>query len=382
MKLLIKLLSFLMIFSFFILKVEAIEDKNSITENIYNEQFNISGANKLKDYIPKESKKSLEEMGIYSGNFDEISNLNLEKIIIGISKMIKKNINEPIESFLPIISVMILFIIVESIYPKNRNQEMSKILGCIVVLSICTFTLNPILKIIFSVSLVIKSASRFMLCYVPIMSTIMVASGQALSGASYHGLIICAGGVISHFSENFLIPILNSLLGFAVVSSLSPNLKLNLLCSAINKTIKKILEFISTIFTSIITLGHIVTTSGDSLTSSAAKSALGGCVPIIGSMISDAYGTVQGCLKLLKSGVGAFGIIVGAVIFIPILIKCGLWVIFLGFSKCLGDILELKKISSLLKAFEDIISILIAILIFSIVILIISSVVVLALGAK
>ena len=93
MKLLIKLLSFLMIFSFFILKVEAIEDKNSITENIYNEQFNISGANKLKDYIPKESKKSLEEMGIYSGNFDEISNLNLEKIIIGISKMIKKNIN-------------------------------------------------------------------------------------------------------------------------------------------------------------------------------------------------------------------------------------------------------------------------------------------------
>ena len=109
---------------------------------------------------------------------------------------------------------------------------------------------------------------------------------------------------------------------------------------------------------------------------------MGQCVPIVGGMVSDAYSTVQGSIRLLKSGVGAFGVFAGAVVFLPAFAQCGLWIIFLNFSKCIGDVLELKNISSLIKSVASVMSTVMAILVFSFVILVVSCVVMLVIGGK
>lgn len=351
-------------------------------EEIYTEQFKLSGAAEIEKAVPKESKEMLEKMGIDAENPAGMLNFDLSKILISIVQTVKEKVSFPFGSFLSITAIMLLFVLVQSIYPAFRNKEMSRVLNLVSSLCISICIINPAVKTISLVSLVIKSACNFIFCYVPVMSTIMIASGQSICAASYHTFIIFAGQIISRLSEDFLMPLLNVLLGLCVVCSISPHLKLGEICKMVMKTLKNVLEFFSVVFTSILTLQNLVANSGDSLKSSLAKCVLGQCVPIVGGMVSDAYSTVQGSIRLLKSGVGAFGVFAGAVVFLPAFAQCGLWIIFLNFSKCIGDILELKNISSLIKSVVSVMSTVMAILVFSFVILVVSCVVMLVIGGK
>lgn len=354
------------------------EDLNQI----YSKQFSLSGAEEIRKNIPKDSKKHLQNMGINCLNLKEICNFDPEKIISEIGKIIKEKVSSPFKAFLPMIAIMLLCVVLQSIYPQEKNKEMTKILNSIGNLSICVSVVSPVSELIRSSALIIKLASNFTLCYVPIMSTIMIASGKAVSAMSYNTLVVFAGQVISRLSENFFIPFVNVTLGISVVSSICPNLKLHSICKNSEKTLKKILEFLSVLFTSILTLNQLVSNSADNLKSNLAKCMFGQCVPIVGGVISDAYDTVQGSLRLLKSGVGVFGISAGLIIFLPILVECLMWIIFLRFSECIAEVLEQKKILFLVKSVSKIVSIIMAILIFCIVILVVSCGITLALGGN
>ena len=361
---------------------QSVAGPSETLEEIYNQQFKISESDKLKEYIPENSANSLKNIGIIDGQWKEISNLNPEKIFKEIIRITKEKISSPLLSILPIVSIMIICSAVKGIRPSINKEHMEQVLNSISALCVCVSVVHPVIKCIASASLVMKTASNFIMCYVPIMATIMLASGQAVSAATYHTLLMFAGQAISYLSQNFVLPIMNILLGISLLSCLSPTLNLNNVCNNIHKTIKSLLEFTASLFTAILTMQNIVSYSADSIGVNALKLTLNGCVPIVGGMLSEAFNTVQGCIKLLKAGTGAFGIIAGGIIFFPILIECILWVIFLEISSGISDVLEIQKISSLLKSVSKVISTMLAILIFSLVILIVSSAIMLVIGGK
>ncbi len=351
-------------------------------EEIYNQQFKISESDKLKECIPKDSVNLLSNIGLTSGKWKEIVNLNPEKIFGEIVKLIKEKFSSPFSSLLTVVSIMIICSAVKGIKPSINKNHMEQILNSISALCVCACIIHPVIRCIASVSCVMKTASNFIMCYVPIMAAIMIASGQTVSAASYHTLLMCAGQSISYLSQHIVLPIMNILLGISLISCLSTTLHLNRLCNITHKIIKSILEFTASIFTTILTMQNLVSYSADSIGSNALKLTLNGCVPIVGGMLSDAFSTVQGCIKLLKAGTGAFGIIAGGIIFLPVLIECSLWIAFLAISTGISETLKLDKISSLLKSVSKVMSTMMAILIFSLVILIVSSVIMLVIGGK
>lgn len=353
-----------------------------LSSEIYDQQFKISGADNLKKQIPKESIKRLDSLGIKEGNWKEISNLNLTKCFNEIIKIVNEKSSIPIKSTFSVIFIILLCAIIQGIRPSINKSNMENILNFIGSLCVCICVVTPVINIINSTSLTIKIASNFILCYAPVMSAIMIASGQTISATSYHTLILTAGKIISNISENFIIPFMSILLGISIIASLSPELKLSSISKSIHKFIKITLKFFSSVFTSILTLQNLVTSSADSMSVNVLKSTIKGCVPVIGSMISNAFNTVNGCIRLLKTGVGAFGIITGGIIFLPLLIECILWIIFLNFSECIGNTLEIKSISLLLKSISNVVSTLLAVLIFSMLILIISSGIILIIGGN
>ena len=70
-------------------------------------------------------------------------------------------------------------------------------------------------------------------------------------------------------------------------------------------------------------------------------------VPVVGGALSDALGSVQSCVKLLKTSVGAYGIIIAVMTFLPLLIESISWLLvtkisqvvagFLGVEMCIRD---------------------------------------------
>jgi len=101
---------------------------------------------------------------------------------------------------------------------------------------------------------------------------------------------------------------------------------------------------------------------------------------VVGNALGEALHTINGCVKMLKSGVSAFGLLAGIFIFLPILIECVMWLITLYICAGIGDIFELKEITSLLRASSNVIETLLGIVFCCMTILTVSTVIMLIIG--
>ena len=89
---------------------------------------------------------------------------------------------------------------------------------------------------------------------------------------------------------------------------------------------------------------------------------------------------MQSYLGLLKTTVGAFGIIAGAGIFLPIIIRIILWQIGIQLCSAVGELLGLSEISGLLKSVGSVMGLLLAVLLCTALMIIISTGIMLTIG--
>ena len=164
------------------------------------------------------------------------------------------------------------------------------------------------------------------------------------------------------------------------MSALSPNLNLNGLCKTFHTVMKWVLGFSMSIFTGLLTMQSLLGNAVDVSTNKTVKFVVSSFVPVVGNALGEAFGTVQGSIKLLKSGVGAFGLLAIAFLFFPVLAQCLLWQVMLVVSASIADVFDLKEIAGLLRAISKVLSLLLAILLCSSAILIISTLVMMAIG--
>lgn len=347
---------------------------------IYKEQLNISGADKLPDKLPKDASNSLKNIGINSLDFKQFTDINLSKVFDEIIREIKNKSSAPIKAITPVLAIILLSALVESVGSALLSPNMSEIMTAISSLCICICIVNPILKCISSTALTIKGASEFIMYFIPVMAGIMIILGQTFSASSYQVMMTVASGTISYLCANLLIPLTSTMLGVSIISSISQRLNLDNICNVMHKFIKWSLAISVSIFTSILALQSLVSTPADNIGGKAAKLALSGFVPIVGSALGDAFSTVKSCIKLLKSGVGAFGIIAGGIIFLPAITECCIWISVLSVCCLISDVLTPGRISVLLKSVGKVMQIMLAVIFSCMTVLIISTVIIILIG--
>lgn len=358
------------------------EHKEENFEDIYSSQLEDSGANKLTESLPKDTLNSLNWIGIQDVDWKQLMNITPDKIFSQIISTAKESSPKPIKAALSVIAIILLAALMDSFKLSIAQRPLNGATGIIATLCVCTMALEPIIAFIERAGGVIKGASNFMLCYIPVMSGIMIASGQTVSAASYNILMMTSGEIISQIASGLLTPLLSIFLAVSVVSSISPNLNLDGICSLFSSFIKWALGLTMTVFVSLLTIQSLVGNAADSTSMKAAKFVISSFVPIVGSALGDAFGTVQSCIKLLKSGVGAFGIIAASFIFLPILIECLIWMFAMNLCSSISDIFQLGKISSLLKNAGKVVSTMLSIILSCMMILTVSTVIVLIVGGN
>lgn len=349
-------------------------------KDIYEEQLELSGANELKDALPGETKKSLDRLNLDIANWESISSLTPETIFSEVISLTKEQIPGPFRALAAVLAVMLLCAILNTMQLSFSGGQISSAIGLVSTLCVCISVILPVVGCICAAAKIITNAANFMLCYVPVMAGIMVASGQAASAVSYHMMMVSVGEAIAQVAGKFFVPILNIFLALSIVSTLSRTLNISGLCETFHTVVKWLLGLFMSIFVSLLTLQGIIGTAVDNAGIRTVKFAINSFVPIVGGALSDAFSTVQGCVKLLKSGVGAFGIIALGITFLPVVLQCLVWLFTIHSCAAVGDIFELKQVSSLLRACQKVVSTMLAIVLCCITILTVSTVLVLMMG--
>lgn len=369
--------------SFFTIPVNAesmSSNKESIIDEYYQEQLEASGAKDLWNKLPKETKESLTDLGLDDFDWHKLTELNLESVFSELAQIAVVKSSKPIQVLVQIIGIIILCALMEGMKLSFSDGPLSGIIGVVSVLCICLVIINPVVSCISNTAQIIKTAAIFMLSYIPIIVGLMLASGQTFSAASYNMMMVGVSEIIAQLSSGLLIPLLNVFLSISIISSISTKLNFKGICNTALTVFKWVLGCIMTVFISVLGLQTIVGSSADSAGLKTAKFVINSFVPVVGSALGEAFGAIQGSVKLLRSGVGAFGLIAISFIFIPPLIEGILWLISLNISAGVGDIFNLNVISSLLRSTSKVMGLIIAIMLCCMTVLIISTVIVLKTG--
>ena len=371
---------FLFILNIPISKVVLAADNVMYDEKIYKEQYNNSGADKLFNELPDEVKKSFDSIGVNKPDFNQIMDINPESILKNILDTTKKKLPGAFKSVSMILAVILLNAIFSAFKISLGEKSIAAVLALISTVCICMTIIYPIVCLVERSASIIKISSRFLFSYMPIMIGIMLVSGQVFSSMAFSSIMLALGNVITQLSTNFLMPILNIFFAMSIVCSISTRFKLSGVCELFAKIIKWFLGFIMAVFSGLLTTKSLIGAAVDSANSKAMKFVLSSFVPIVGSALGDAFLTVQGCIKILKSGVGAFFIIATGFIFLPIIIECIIWLLATNICMAASDVFELANVSILLKNIGKVISIIIAVILCIMTVLIISTVVILSIG--
>jgi len=355
----------------------------SVSEDeLYRQQYEDSGAADLPDELPEETREWMDSLGISSPDWQSILNLTPETIFEQIGSSALQQSAAPVRALLSVLAVILLCALMNGMKLSFGDRPLSGVIGMVGTLCICTVVIQPIVTCIENVAFVIKGAAGFLLASIPILTGIMIAGGQTISAGSYNLLMLGAGNVISVIASTVLVPLLNIFLAFSVVSAVSPAMNLGGLCDLFSKTVKWVLTFCMTIFSGLLTMQTVVSSAADGAGAKTVRFMVSAFVPVVGSALSDAIGSVQSSVKLLKSGVGAFGLLATGAIFLPAALECLIWLLTLTACAAAGDIFELKEITTLLRSSMKVIQILLSIILCCFVILMISTVLMMAMGGR
>jgi stage III sporulation protein AE len=369
------LIMFLFVFSFSAQVCAETKEKD-----FYEKQFEQSGAKDLPEYLPDDTKNSLEDLGIQGADWEDIITITPKSMFEKILSIAGGKINEPLRAAVSVIAVMLLCALLNGMKISFGDRQMSSVIGMVATLCICVIIINPIVSCIANAASIIKAAAGFLLACVPVLIGIMLAAGQPVASGSYNLLMMAAGNVISIIASNILVPLMNIFLAISIVSAISPNINLNGLCRSFNKVAKWIMGFCMTVFTGLITMHSIVAAAMDTTGTRAARFVVSSFVPVVGNALGEAIHTINGCVKMLKSGVSAFGLLAGLFIFLPIIIESIMWLLTIHICAGIGDVFDLKEVTSLLRASIDVIETLLSIILCCMTILTVSTVVMLIIG--
>jgi stage III sporulation protein AE len=331
-------------------------------EQMYYEQLKASGAEQLWESLPPETLDLLDRIGIDSFDPGAYTGIRPENVADNLLLLLNKSSAGPIRAAAVLLGIVLLYALIESMRQAVKEETVSKVYGVICAFAACAALIIPVAGCIKNVARAAESSTVLMLSFVPVFAGIMLVSGQAVTAASYQSAMLFAVELISIAATELIVPLMTVSLALSATGSVTPDLKLGAAGGLINKSCGWLLGIAATVFTGLMAVQGLISAAADDLTTRTVKFSLGAFVPVVGSALGEALNTVRGCLSLLKSTLGGFGVIAIALIALPPIIECVIWLITLGFLNMVAEMFSLSSVSALFKAVQGVLKTLVAVL--------------------
>lgn len=143
----------------------------------------------------------------------------------------------------------------------------------------------------------------------PTLSAAVAASGGMVSAGAKQVATVFFTNLLLSVIRKVLLPLLYGCIVAAAADAMIPGHSLKKIGVGIRKGVTWALTGVMLLFTGFLTLTGAASSAADALTMQMTRSAISAAVPVVGSIISDATGTVLAGAGMLKSAVGVFGML-------------------------------------------------------------------------
>lgn len=334
--------------------------------------FREGGPGELLDKVPEGARDLLD--GDASGTVsDMVESFTPSVFLEKVWRTFRENLRAPVRLLVSLAGVLVLCALLESFGTSFSSGGVEAVFGVIVTVFISSIILDPIVGCIIDAREVIRDFGVFILTFIPVFAGLVTASGQPMTGAAYNLFLFWMCQVTARLVTAVFLPLLCAYLALSLISVVCPKLELGGLVGGIKTFVTWSLGLILTVFIGLLSIQTVVASGGDSIAARTTKFFIGSMIPVVGGALSDLFAAAQGCIQLVRGTLGAFGILITALTFLPVLIRTGTWYLTLSLGRIISELFNLPQITKLLKALSSTLGIIMAVLLYDALLVIIST---------
>lgn len=361
---------------------EPIPDEAAAFQEQYDALLHESGADALFSQLPEDGQKLLEENGVDGVDQESLMGLSFWDVLGGIWSGVKSAAARPLTMLATSIGVILLCALLNSMKSSFQNPSFERIFSVMSVISLASVVILPIAQMITKTAALLKEMSGFMLGFVPVYVGIVSVSGKPVSAMTYNACVVGVAQIISRIASTVLVPLLAIYMALCLIGAASQEIGMEGISKAVKKVVTVALTFFLTVFVGLLSVQGTIAASADTVTLKTAKFAVSTFLPVVGGAIGDALNSIQGCVGVIRSTVGGFGIVAIAAAFLPSVITLLLMQLSLTIAGAVGEALGVDRVSSLMRTASSVLSLLLGILLVFAVIFIVSISLMLSLSAS
>ncbi len=273
-------------------------------------------------------------------------------------EVLRRKITGPVRALAAITAVIVLFRMGTSLGETSveKTASLAVNLSCGLLMGV------PLLDLMHATSRVVERTGAFLVAAVPVYAALLAASGNPTVSGSYSFMTLAAGNGIPLFCSAVVFPLLHVLLAMAFVTGVC-DIRMEKLTNTVYGAAKWLLVVAVSVFSGVLSLQTVLNARIDVASSKAAKILAASAVPVIGSALGDAVSAVKNSVELVKSGVGAFGLLSALCLLLPAVLETTLWIAVCQVGQIIGDLFEANRAAGFLAACGNVARMLLAILV-------------------
>ena len=280
-----------------------------------DDSFSMSAADyfdtdEVTDAIPQEGQEVLDDLGISGWSEESLLSLTPEQFLHTAWEAFAQAFRQPARMLAVLVGAALLTMLLEGTQDLHTAKSIQPVFGAVTVLCLAAVLSVPVLDCLRSITEVTDGAAAFLTAYIPVMTGILLTAGRTASAASYNTLMFlgCEGAAL--LIRSVFLPVAGILLALGVTGSVTGDSRLQGVGKMIRRAAGWALGLVLILFIGLMTLQTSVSAAADTVTAKSAKYLLGSLIPVVGSSVSDAVMAARGCIDLIRTSVGGFGILV------------------------------------------------------------------------
>ncbi|MBQ2964592.1 MAG: hypothetical protein IJE14_08020 [Clostridia bacterium] len=315
---------------------------------LYDEQLEASGANELFDVLTRDELELLETLGLDEIDFDSVFSPSLRSVTDLFWQIIRSEYRLPFESLGVAAMCVVALAAVSQFLPDGI--KISKVPGFTAGIMTALSVVIPLSSCITRAVSAIALSSNFVTALIPVLAAIITAGGKPSLALTYNSLSFAAAQVVSSLGSTVIRPVIQVIMSLSIISCVSQSADISKILEFAKKTVVFVMSLSATVFVTMLSLKGMLAASADTVAVRGIRFLIGNMIPVVGGAVSDAYLSIVGTLSLVKNTVGVFALAVVAVINLPVIAECIMWVLTLNMLALLGDVFSQNGLSSLFRS--------------------------------
>lgn len=265
-------------------------------------------------------------------------------------------------AFLLLMGLCVISAVLAALKESVCSQSLKFVIEFISVLCIASAVFSYVSALFENFRRFTEQATSFMTVIVPVMSALILSSGEISASAVFGSVLSAAVTLLETVCAALFVPLLSALLCVSVTSSVCSEVDISGFSRLIKNIIVYLLSAAMLALTSIMTFQSVIAKSADTAAVKGVKFVLGNAIPLVGGALADAMTTVASSIGIIRAATGVGGAVVICVIFALPVIKMIFWKLMFDAVGAVSSAFALKKESAFFSEISQITGFLIAVM--------------------